>query len=58
MYRGFESICNFNNTILTKCTDYSTIHAKFFDSKTLHQKSLYSNHVNKTIPEYLRLFLS
>ena len=27
---GFELIDNLNNTILAKCTDYSTIHANFF----------------------------
>ena len=30
----FEFIDNLNNTIPAKCTDYSTIHAKFFDYKT------------------------
>ena len=39
---GFEQIKNLNNTILVKCTDYSTIHAKFFDSNILHPKSLFT----------------
>ena len=38
---GFELINNLNNTILAKCTDYSTIPEKFFNSKTLHAKSLH-----------------
>ena len=33
---------NLNNTILAKCTDYGTIHAKFFDSNTSHAKSLFT----------------
>ena len=39
---GFELINNLNDTILAKCTDYSAIHAKGFDSNTFHAKTLYT----------------
>ena len=33
---GFELINNSTNTILTKSTDYSKIHLKFLDPKSLY----------------------